>query len=415
MGLPLDIAYTLALPAFAPALLRKRRSGLRERLGHTDTLAGATRPRLLIHAVSVGETNLIAPLVRTLVADRGVEVIVSVTTDTGMQRARTLYESIAPVVRFPLDFSRCVRRFLDAIRPDAVALTELELWPNFAQECARRQVPLAIVNGRLSARSFKGYRRARPLLARSFGSLALCAVQDEEYAERFAAMGVPSDRLVVAGSMKWDSVEVGSEVPGVDALADRLGVDRSRPLIVAGSTAPEEHALLRDATPEGAQLLCAPRRPEWFAPAVDDLPGCAVWSRNEPGSPTGRFVLDTIGELRRAYAMADVVVIGRSFGDLHGSDPMEPAALGKPLVIGPRFGDFTQSVRALERAGALRVVEKDALARTLRELVESEPERTRMGAAALECVRTNRGAASRHADLLMPLLSRPGRNARAEA
>ena len=225
MGLPLDIAYTLALPAFAPALLRKRRAGLRERLGHADVIPRGERPRLLIHAVSVGETNLIAPLVRTLVEERGVEVIVSATTDTGIARARALYQGIAPVVRFPLDFSRCVRRFLDAIRPDAVALAELELWPNVAQECARRGIPLAIVNGRLSERSFKGYRKARPLLARSFRSLALCVVQDDEYAERFITMGAPSDRVVVAGSMKWDSVEIGAEVDGVDALAARLGVD----------------------------------------------------------------------------------------------------------------------------------------------------------------------------------------------
>ena len=174
--------------------------------------------------------------------------------------------------------------------------------------------------------------------------------------------------------------------------------------MVAGSTAPEEHALLRDAMPDGVQLLCAPRRPEWFAQAVADLPGCAVWSRDEPGSQTGRFVLDTIGELRQAYAMADAVVIGRSFGDLHGSDPMEPAALGKPLVIGPRFGDFTQSVRALERAGALRVVERSSLAATLRELFDSEPTRTQMSEASLACVRAHQGAAARHAELLMPLL-----------
>jgi 3-deoxy-D-manno-octulosonic-acid transferase len=406
VGLPLDIAYTLALPAFAPALLRKRRSGLKARLGHATPIPSGERPRLLIHAVSVGETNLIAPLVRTLVADHGVEVVVSATTDTGIARATALYEGIAPVVRFPLDFSRCVRRFLDAVRPDAVALTELELWPNFAQECARREIPLAIINGRLSARSFKGYRRARPLLARSFRSLSLCAVQDDEYAERFAAMGVRPDRLIVAGSMKWDSVEVGSEVPGVDELAARLGVDRRRPLVVAGSTAPEEHGLLRDAVPEGVQLLCAPRRPEWFAHAAADLPGCAVWTRNEPGSATGRFVLDTIGELRRAYAMADVVVIGRSFGTLHGSDPMEPAALGKPLVIGPRFEDFNQSVRALQAFGALRVVEGNALAETLRALFDSDETRRQMGMAAIECVRTHSGSSARHAELLLPLLSR---------
>jgi 3-deoxy-D-manno-octulosonic-acid transferase len=130
-----------------------------------------------------------------------------------------------------------------------------------------------------------------------------------------------------------------------------------------------------------------------------------LWSQNKPGSATGRFVLDTIGELRRAYAMADLVVVGRSFGALHGSDPMEPAALGKPVIIGPRFEDFTQSVRALEAAGALRVVKRDALAGTLRALIASEETRRQMGTSAIECVRAHRGASARHAELLLPLLS----------
>jgi len=405
VGRALDIAYALALPAFLPALLRKRRSGVRARFGHVqEPLPSSDRPRLLVHAVSVGEVNLVAPLVRTLTREHGVEVIVSTTTDTGFDRARALYADSTRVVRYPVDFTRCVRRFLDAVRPDAVALVELELWPNFAAECVDRGVPLAVVNGRLSARSFRGYRRVRPLLRRSFASLSLCAVQDEEYAARFVAMGAPRERVIVAGSMKWDSAPVGESVEGADALAARLGIDASRPLVVAGSTAPEEHALLRDALPPGAQLLCAPRRPEWFDGAASDLPGCVRYSANTPGRGATYFLLDTIGELRRAYALADVVVIGRSFGALHGSDPMEPAALRKPLVIGPRFGDFARSVRALERAGALRVVDRETLAHALRELLERPDLRESMGGAAEACVREHRGSVTRHAELLLALL-----------
>lgn len=407
MALGLDIAYTLALPALLPSLLRRRRAGLRERLGHVEPLPRDGRPRLLIHTVSVGETSLVASLVRSLSLDHGVDVVVSVTTDTGIARARQLHAGHARVVRYPLDFSRCVRRFLDAVRPDAVALTELELWPNFAQECARRGVPLSIINGRLSERSFRSYRRARPLLRRSFASLARCAAQDEDYAARFRHMGVPPDRVVVAGSMKWDGVRLDEPVAGIDEFAERLGIDRSRPLVVAGSTAPDEHALLRDAVPPNAQLLCAPRRPEWFDGAAADLPGCARWSRGDRGSASARFLLDTIGELRRAYALADVVVLGRSFGDLHGSDPMEPAALGKPLVIGPRFGDFTRSVHALRDAGALRVATRETLAPTLRELLHDAGARARMGEAAVECVRAHQGATARHAALLLDLLPAP--------
>ena len=132
MGLALDIAYSLALPALLPSLLSKRREGWRERFGRLEALPAPGAPRLLLHGVSVGETNLIAPLVRTLVREHGVEVVVSATTDTGMARARQVHTPHARVVRFPLDFSGAVRRFLDAVRPDAVGLVELELWPNFA-------------------------------------------------------------------------------------------------------------------------------------------------------------------------------------------------------------------------------------------------------------------------------------------
>jgi 3-deoxy-D-manno-octulosonic-acid transferase len=411
VGLAYDIAYTLALPAFLPALLRKRRHGLRERFGHLDPLPAQERPRLLIHAVSVGEVNLITPLVRLLSDAHGVDVIVSVTTDTGLARARQVHSGHATVVRYPLDFSRSVRRFLDAVRPDVVALTELELWPNFASECASRAIPLSIINGRLSERSFRGYRRARPFLRRAFGSLDVCAAQSAEYARRFEHMGVAPERIRIAGSMKWDSVRVGERVEGVDDFADRFGLDRSRPIVVAGSTAPDEHALLRDAIPPGVQVVCAPRRPEWFDEAARDLPGCARWSRRDRGSAADRFLLDAIGELRRAYALADVVIVGRSFGDLYGSDPMEPAALGKPILIGPRYGDFTQSVEALRESGALRVVDRSSLGGAVRELLSEDSARERMGQAAIECVLEHQGSTSRHASILLELL---GVNARAE-
>lgn len=406
MGLAFDIAYTLALPAFLPALLRKRRGGLRERLGFVEIPARTDRARLLIHAVSVGEVNLVSPLVRMLSEVHGVDVVVSVTTDTGLARAQQTLPSSARVVRYPLDFTRCVRRFLDAVQPDAVALTELELWPNFARECAHRAIPLAIVNGRLSERSFRGYRRARPFLRRAFATLDACAVQTPEYARRFEHMGVSPERITIAGSMKWDSVRVGERVAGVDEFAERFGIDRSRPLVVAGSTAPDEHAMLRDAIPPGVQILCAPRRPEWFDDAARDLPGCARWSRGDRGSAADRFLLDTIGELRRAYALADLVVVGRSFGDLYGSDPMEPAALGKPILIGPRYGDFTQSVEALRDSGALRVVDRSTLGAVARTVLNDSGVRRRMGRAAIECVVEHQGSTGRHASILLRMLGR---------
>jgi 3-deoxy-D-manno-octulosonic-acid transferase len=177
---------------------------------------------------------------------------------------------------------------------------------------------------------------------------------------------------------------------------------------VAGSTAPEEHALLRDAVPAGTQLLCAPRKPEWFDAAARDLPGCARRSAGTRGSASGRFLLDTIGELRKAYALADAIVIGRSFGDLHGSDPMEPAALGKAVVCGPRMGDFRESLEALRDAGAIEQVPREGLAPVLAALVADPARRAELGRRARATVLANQGATERTAEALLGVMAAKG-------
>jgi 3-deoxy-D-manno-octulosonic-acid transferase len=308
------------------------------------------------------------------------------------------------VVRYPFDASWMVRRFLDRVRPDAVALCELEVWPNFVDACAARGIPVTVVNGRLSARSYGRYRLAHAVVAPTFRTLHAVLAQNGEYAERFAGLGVPEGRVFVTGTMKWDTAHIADEVPGAAALAEELGIDRTRPLVVAGSTAPEEHRLLRDAVPAGTQLLCAPRKPEWFDAAAADLDGCARRSHGTRGSASGRFLLDTIGELRKAYALADVVVIGRTFGQLHGSDPMEPAALGKAVVAGPRMGDFRESAEALEASHALLRTDAAGLADALARLLGDPAERARRGAAAREVVRSNQGATERTAEALLSIL-----------
>lgn len=399
----LDAAYTLIAGVSAPWWLRKERSGWTERFGTIDPLPPKGKPRLLIHAVSVGEVNLTPPLIGRL--HTKVEPVVSVTTDTGIARARALYRDTCPVVRYPLDASRAVRRFLDTVDPDAVALAELELWPQFVAECERRGIPVAVINGRLSARSFRGYRMGRFFIGRTFRRLAFVAVQDDAYAERFRAMGVPADRVHVAGTMKWDSAQVLDHVEGAECLAADLGIDRSRPLLVAGSTAPGEHQLLHRATPSGVQLLCAPRKPEWYDQAAGALPGCVRRSKPGSGEPSsGRFLLDSIGELRMAYDLADVVVIGRSFGDLYGSDPMEPAALAKPILIGPAVDDFRSTVETMERAGAIVRTTTESLAADLTSLFADPERRRNLGARARQCVLDNQGAAERHAALLLAMM-----------
>lgn len=431
----LDVAYAVAAVGAAPWILRKRRAGWRERFGFVETMLGPVprasdaagapgpRPRVLLHAVSVGEAAAIRELVPILARDA--DVIVSTTTDTGLQRARDLYGTTCEVVRYPLDFSPSVRRFLDAVRPDAVGLVELELWPNFLGECGRRGIPVAVINGRLSERSFRGYRRFRRWVGPMFGRLAVAGVQDEAYAERFRAMGMAADRVRVTGSMKWDTARIADGAPGAEELAREMGIDPGRPLVVGASTGPGEEALLERAVRQAAeaggpaaQLLCAPRKPERFDEAAAALPGCVRRSRRteraEPGDVArtgGRFLLDTIGELSKAYALADVVVIGRTFGAQGGSDPIEPVGLGKPVIVGPDTANFAVIARDLESAGGIVRTDAAGLAGEIRRLLGDPGACRAMAERGRALIRERQGASARHAALLLGMVRSGGAGA----
>lgn len=410
MSLALNFVYALVATLTAPWWMRKARGGWPERFGRIEPLPTkrAERPRLMIHAVSVGEVNLTRPLIEELAGE--FEILLTASTDTGIARASDVYAGSGVTVRrYPLDASWSVRRFLDAAQPDLVALVELELWPNFARACKRRSIPLCVINGRLSARSFKRYRAGRALVGRYFRQLRCAAVQDDAIGARFREMGVAPDRVMAAGSMKWDSAQVTDAIEGAEALAGALGIDRSRPLIVAGSSAPDEHELFRDAAPDGVQLLCAPRRPEWFDDSASVLPGCVRRTDRPDGTPgapsaTDRYLLDTIGELRMAYSLADIVIIGRSFGDLHGSDPMEAAALSKPVIIGPAVSDFATVVDTMRRSGAILQTDRAGLSALVQELVSDPARRRQLADSARRCVEANQGAAARHAELLRSII-----------
>jgi 3-deoxy-D-manno-octulosonic-acid transferase len=210
----------------------------------------------------------------------------------------------------------------------------------------------------------------------------------------------------VTGNMKWDTARIADEVEGADELAREMGIDRSRPLVVAGSTAPSEHALLHESVPPGTQLLCAPRKPEWFDRAADDLPGCTRRSRSETGGSHDRFLLDTIGELRAAYALADVVVIGRTFTDLGGSDMIEPVALGKATVIGPDCRNFLDAVNRLSAGPGLVQCSEAQLPDILAELLNNPTERSNLAEQGREIIRSAQGATERNATIICEMLDR---------
>ena len=428
-----DLAYAAAVALGAPVWglrakgRRKVLAAFRERFGDVPVRDGIG-PSVMIHAVSVGEVNATAALVAELRAARpGLEITVSTTTATGWERARALYGDSpgVAVIRYPLDFSAAVRRTLDRRRPAVVVLMELEVWPNFVRECAQRGIRVVLANGRITAKSFRGYRLAGPVVRRMFRRLSLVAAQDETYAARFVRLGAAAERVKVFGTMKFDTAAVGDSVGGERELAAAVGLDGG-PVWVCGSTGPGEEAVvlsvyrrLLEVFP-ALRLVIVPRKPERFDAVADEIlaAGFGVVRRSGKANvqrPASHVQLptlilgDTMGELRAFYALADVVFVGRTLVDLgpsqHGSDMIEPAALGKAVVVGPFTGNFAEPMNRFRSASAaVEVADEEGLRSAISRLLASPDERGALGERAQRVVREQRGSTDRHARAVLGLL-----------
>jgi len=361
----LYLAAVLAAPMVLLRAVASRdfRSALPGRLGWTRRLPG--EGRLLLHGVSVGEVRAMRPLVEALrqrLPER--ELAVSSTTPGGRATARRLFPEL-PVVPFPLDLRGACGRFLDRVRPRAVILMELEIWPNFLRACSRRDIPVAIVNGRITERSMSGYLRVQRLLPQ-FDRIRLYGVQNERYADRFRALAVPAERIVLTGHLKYDARPVAASAkPPVAPWS--LWV-RERPAVVLGSThSPEERQILAAAARAGDVLgqvlwLVVPRHPERGPRVARELAGLwpgAVHLRSccpvdRPLPPGAVLVVDSFGELEQVYRAARVAFVGGSLLPHGGQNVLEPAALGRPVLVGPHTDNFAEEVALLEAAGGLR-------------------------------------------------------------
>ncbi len=440
MRLLRDMLYGLVIAVTSPvwglSMLRsgKWRTDWRGRFGHVSregseaAIGLGGRRTVMIHAVSLGEVNATREMVRRLDEELGdqVRIVITATTNTGFDRAKELYGDKLAVLRYPFDFSRSVGRFLDAVRPDVVALVELEVWPNFVEACVRRSIPVCVVNGRLSERSFRRYRPVRWLMRRSFASLAKCGVQTAAYRKRFIGMGAAEDRVIITDSMKWDTAKVmePTEVKGVDEMARAMGIDRGKPVVVAGSTGPGEEALLLKGKPAGVQLVLAPRKPERFEEVAGVIEGWSGETERTGAKPpaagvvrrsrhadgaeraidgTEVFLLDTMGELRKAYALADVVIVGRSLIDLYGSDPIEPIALGRPTLIGPRYGDFTDIVETFN--GEEGIIVTDQPWKMASELLKDRERARQLAVNGRRVILSRQGATERHVRIVKDVLN----------
>ena len=405
----------------------------RQRMGRDIAAREGDAPCILIHAVSLGEMNATRALVANLQSSRpDLHIIVSTTTNTGYDRGLALYANSPNIslIRFPLDLSPAIDRLLDRLRPDLVVLLELEVWPNFILRASRRRIPVVVINGRLTTSSFRNYRLAGPLVNRTFARLALVAAQDQTYADRFIAVGANPDRVVITGTMKFDNAQVTPHVAGSSDLAKTLDLlPGDHPIWVCGSTGPGEEAiilrvyrdlLLRIPT---LRLVLVPRHPERFDEACQ-LVHDANFTCIRRSDPTRRFgnhnphppviIGDTMGELRKLYALADVILVARSLVDLgprqHGSDMIEPAALGKPIIVGKYTANFADAMSRFRTANAIvEVTTEDQLKSAVARLLEDPAEAQALGQRAANVVRENQGATDRNARIILEMLdeSRP--------
>lgn len=426
----LQLAWPWIAWKVAPARGRRHLAGLSERLGRCPPRLGQ-RPCIWIHGVSVGEIRAAAPLIDALERELpGYEVVLSTTTGTGQEVARRGYPD-RRVFYYPLDLSFSVRRCFDAIRPDLVVLVELEIWPNFLGEAWRRRVPVALVNGRISEKSYRGYRLVRRWLFDPIGKIGRFCVQDETYAERFRRLGIPARQIHITGSMKYDQLRVAADADGAAVRRD-MGVGEGEAVIIGGSTHPgEERALLlayqrlRARLP-GLRLVLVPRhteRTDEVRRLITEL-GEQPVRRTErlragggaPLPPGAVLLVDTIGELGRLYAAADVVFVGGSLIPHGGQNMLEPALLGKPTAFGPSYENFIEPVERLLVAGGARLIAGEAeLERALGELLERPEAARAMGERGRQALLAARGATARTVAVIRRLLEERRRRPRHRA
>jgi 3-deoxy-D-manno-octulosonic-acid transferase len=402
MRLLYSLVYSIALACVFPFEYSKRprsarKRWLREKLGRVRPVSDAG-PLVWVHAVSVGEVLAAEAFIKALKKKHpALEVAVSTITDTGQEVARSRLGGLSGVFYMPFDMGFTMERAIAALMPSVFIIMETELWPNAIWKMKGSGVPVVMLNGRISGSSFKGYRKVRPFMRKVLEQVDAFCMQDEEYARRMVEMGAPPEKVRVTGNFKFD-ISLPGEKPQWGALL-------RGPVVVAGSTHRGEEAMIISAYEslkaefEDLNLIIAPRHPERF----DEVEGLLREGRvpyvrrsNLGDSPiSGKAVLlDTMGELSAVYSLGDVAVMGGSFIEHGGQNPLEPAYWGKPVVCGPHMENFP-FVREFYEAVAAVEASEGNLPAVLRDLLSSPERRGAIGAAAADLLRKNSGAVKR--------------------
>jgi 3-deoxy-D-manno-octulosonic-acid transferase len=421
----LIVLFALAVsPWLAYQALRYRKyvGSLPQRLGYLPVSFNIDAERSIwIHAVSVGELLTARPLIAALRARHpDLRVFLSTTTMSAQQLARRSVPDADAVFYFPFDLGFVVRRTLDLVKPRLFLMMETEIWPNLLRECRRRGVKTAVVNGRLSSRSFPRYRRARGFFRHVLADIDRFCVQSDESARRFVEIGAEADRITVTGSLKFDSLDLqagGSQARSKERVLRYFRFGPNRPVLVAGSTMKgEEAVVLRvfrrlKATLPSAVLVLAPRHPERFdeVARMAGQEGFRTERRKEmaiDAEPRADvIVLDTIGELAIVYQVGTVVFVGGSLVPTGGHNILEPAVYGRPVMFGPHMQNFAEIASAFVANDAgVQVDSEGAFEEQVLALMTDPVRRARLGAAARALVEANRGAKDKTLAVLATLL-----------
>jgi 3-deoxy-D-manno-octulosonic-acid transferase len=429
MSVALDLVYLLVLLFTSPWLLYKSlttgkyRRGMWSKITGRGFLRADSAPCVWFHGVSVGEIHLLRQLVaRFRQRHPDWECVISTTTDTGYEEATKRFSDL-PVFYWPLDFSWAVRRALQRVRPNLVVLAEGELWPNFLLAAGKMKIPVAVVNGRMSPRTARRYRRLHRLVRPLFTRINLIVAQTAEYADSYRSLGAKS--VHVAGSIKFDGVEANRDNPRTRDLRRLLGINDDDLVWIAGSTqAPEEEIALGiyqrlRAEFSRLRLILVPRQRERFQEIAALLrrSGLPFIRRSEVTTPrlsplaprpSPLILVDTIGELGALWGMADVAFVGGSLdGKRGGQNMIEPAAYGAAVVFGPHVWNFKDIAGRLVDAGAaIQIADGAGLETTVRRLLSDGTERERLGTAARRFVFAQQGATERTVDLLDGLIEK---------
>ena len=361
---------------------------------HPPAIAKKERKRLWLHGVSVGEVVSLYPLAN-LLEEKGIEVLVSTTTSTGMEIARKKLAKFY-LFHFPFDLPFVVRKFLRVIDPNGIVIAETELWPNFINESWRMGIPIFLVNGRVSEGSLRGYRKLRPFMKNLLGKFNLICVQSEDYREKFIDIGAAPSKVVVTGNMKAD-FEIGLS-------SAEFPIDE--PYMVVGSTmSREEDRFVLEAYKDAKlreKLVIAPRHPERTWETFEETAkfGFKVQKKSKVEKEWDVLVLDTMGELPHFYSKAELSIIGGSIGEFGGHNLLEPAYFGSPIAFGPHMENFRDlSEEFLREKAAIIFKTKEELSNIMRIAVDGKL--AEKGKKGREVLNKLKGATKKNAELIL--------------